>query len=100
MAAEKAGRKIAVEVKSFINRSQVDDLENALGQYLLYRSLLKRREPDRTIFLAIPLRVFDGILSSPLGHVALEDYSLRLIVFDQHHEVIDQWINFQNIDKS
>jgi hypothetical protein len=31
-AAEKEGRKIAVEVKSFIGASEIYDLENALGQ--------------------------------------------------------------------
>ncbi len=57
LAAEKSGLQIAVEIKSFISRSQVNDLENALGQYLLYRSLLKRREPERVIYLAVPLRL-------------------------------------------
>ena len=35
LAAEKHGQKIAVEIKSFVGRSDVDDLEKALGQYLL-----------------------------------------------------------------
>jgi hypothetical protein len=36
IAAEKASRKIAVEVKSFVSGSKMTDLENALGQYTLY----------------------------------------------------------------
>jgi XisH protein len=36
LAAERQGLKIAVEVKSFVGRSDVDDLEKALGQYILY----------------------------------------------------------------
>jgi hypothetical protein len=35
-AAERAGKRIAVEVKSFEGQSEVHDLEEALGQYLLY----------------------------------------------------------------
>ena len=31
LAAEKRGQKIAVEIKSFVGRSDVDDLEKALG---------------------------------------------------------------------
>ncbi|WP_413176121.1 element excision factor XisH family protein [Anabaena azotica] len=38
IAAEKTGQKIAVEIKSFIGASLVTDLENALGQYILYRT--------------------------------------------------------------
>ena len=35
-AAEREGKKIAVEIKSFVSQSPVKDLENALGQYMLY----------------------------------------------------------------
>jgi len=34
IAAEKGSRKIAVEIKSFSGRSEVADLEKALGQYI------------------------------------------------------------------
>lgn len=52
-SAEKAGQKIAVEVKSFVGASDMNDLENALGQYLVYRSVIARTEPDRKLYLAI-----------------------------------------------
>ena len=35
-AAEKKDKRIAVEVKSFISPSPVKDLEQALGQYIMY----------------------------------------------------------------
>ncbi|MBW4506951.1 MAG: XisH family protein [Scytonematopsis contorta HA4267-MV1] len=35
LVAEKEGCKIAVEIKSFISPSPINDLENALGQYIL-----------------------------------------------------------------
>src|SRR5713101_5330663 len=54
LAAEKAGKRIAVEVKSFVSESQMHDLEVALGQFLLYRAILEEQEPDRMLFLAIP----------------------------------------------
>jgi XisH protein len=42
IAAEKAARKIAVEVKSFVSGSKMKmtDLENALGQFTLYHDVL------------------------------------------------------------
>src|SRR5690348_6180079 len=54
IAAEKEGRKIAVEIKSFLGDSELDDLEDALGQYGVYRAILELREPDRLIYLALP----------------------------------------------
>lgn len=36
-AAEKSGRKIAVEIKSFLNPSAITDFHSALGQFLNYR---------------------------------------------------------------
>ncbi len=47
LAAEKAGRRIAVEIKGFTGASRVADLEQALGQLVLYRAILAEREPDR-----------------------------------------------------
>ena len=57
LAAEKHGQKIAVEIKSFVGRSDVDDLEKALGQYLLYHDILVQREPDRILYLAVRRRM-------------------------------------------
>jgi len=57
LAADKEGRKIAVEVKSFLGASEVADLENALGKYILYREILEETEPDRLIHLAVSVEV-------------------------------------------
>ncbi|WP_375339686.1 element excision factor XisH family protein [Okeania sp. SIO2G4] len=36
LAAQKEGQKIAVEIKSFLGVSPINDLEQALGQYIIY----------------------------------------------------------------
>ena len=53
LAAEKEGRRIAVEVKSFLGPSELDDLERALGQYGIYRVVLEKRNPQRLLYLAL-----------------------------------------------
>ena len=58
LAAEKEGKRIAVEVKSFIGSSPVQDLEQALGQYIMYSQILERQNSDRLLYLAIPENVF------------------------------------------
>lgn len=46
-AAENADYKIAFEVKSFVGKYDVDNLEKALEQYILYSDILSEREPER-----------------------------------------------------
>ena len=91
LAATRGSERIAVEVKSFIGRSSVADLEQALGQYLLYRVLLARQEPGRTLFLAVPVNAYEGVLSSALGKVAVEEYDLHLVVVDIDNVRIERW---------
>ena len=50
IAAEKDNEKIAVEIKSFVGASEMNDLENALGQFIFYRAILAENEPDRELF--------------------------------------------------
>jgi hypothetical protein len=92
LAAERAGEQIAVEIKSFVGKSAVADMEQALGQYLLYRSLLQRHEPARRLVLAVPVDAFETILSTDLGRVVREDYTLSILVFDADQEIIRQWL--------
>lgn len=67
LAAEKPGQKIAVEIKSFISPSDMEDLKEALGQFILYHDLLALTEPDRTLYLAIRETVFIDLFEEPIG---------------------------------
>jgi hypothetical protein len=53
IAAEQNGRKIVVEIKSFLSPSPMRDFQLALGQYILYRNLINLTEPEYIIYLAI-----------------------------------------------
>lgn len=93
IGAERAGQQIAVEIKSFAGASSVRDLEDSLGQYLLYRSLLLRKEPERVIYLAVPATAYATTFRSPVGEAAILDFTLKLLVFDPVQEAIVQWID-------
>ena len=43
IAAERGIEKIAIEIKSFRRASDIKDLEEAIGQFVLYNQLLKRQ---------------------------------------------------------
>jgi len=92
IAAEKIGHKIAVEVKSFVGQSEVNDLEHALGQFILYHDILANVESDRTLYLAIRDTVFVDVFQEPIGEVLLHNQRLRLIVFQLETETVTQWI--------
>ena len=67
LTAEKENQKIAVEVKSFASPSNMADLENALGQYILYQNIIEEIEPDRTLYLAVHEEIFRPFLRSLWG---------------------------------
>ncbi|MBI3958123.1 MAG: XisH family protein [Chloroflexi bacterium] len=92
LAAERGNRLIAVEVKSFIGRSEVHDLELALGQYMLYRGLMKEEDAERTLYLGVSRTVFEGLFQHPLGRFTIEEFHVKMLVFDPDERKIHRWI--------
>lgn len=92
LAAQKASDKIAVEVKSFIGPSEIRDLENALGQFVLYQNALSLVEPDRILYLAIREAVYLDLFEEEIGKMLLERNVIKLLSFNPEQEVITRWI--------
>lgn len=92
ISAEKNLQKIVVEVKSFVGQSDVKDLEQALGQYILYRQILNETKIDRDLYLAVSRLTFNSVFTIQLGQMLLTNQIIKLIVFDDKSEVIVQWI--------
>ena len=65
LAAEKDGVRIAVEVKSFLSPSPLSDFHLAVGQFVNYRLALHEHDPQRQLFLAIPLDTYDTFFGLP-----------------------------------
>ena len=92
IAAERQGETIAVEIKSFLRQSEVADLEDALGQFVLYRAALRRHDPARRLLLAVPLDAFDSVWSDDVGRDVVEDEKVSLIVYDPAEGIIKRWV--------
>jgi hypothetical protein len=94
LAAEKGNHRIAVEIKSFLGRSEVSDLEKALGQYILYRDIMREleSEKDRKLYLAVHRAVYVDVFQEPFGRLLIDNGHLHLVVFDEYKEEIFQWI--------
>jgi predicted RecB family endonuclease len=92
ITAEKGGQRIAVEVKTFAGISDMSDLEKALGQYLAYRSVMNRTKSDRSLYLAVHDEVYVDIFDEPIAKLLVEDYNIKIIVFEPNQEIILKWI--------
>ncbi len=91
VAAEKSGRKIAIEIKSFLKNSTITDFHGALGQFLNYRLGLQMTDSDRVLYLAVPEDTFDSFFQERFVQEAIRLYQLRLLVYDSDKEVIVSW---------
>jgi len=92
LAAERGTEKIAVEIKSFTRPSDMKDLEEALGQFVLYARLLIRYYPDHTLYLAVSENIRKTVFEEEAGQTLIEDGIIRLVTFDPKEEAIIRWI--------
>jgi len=93
IAAEKAGLKIAVEIKSFLGDSVIYEFHGALGQFLNYRTILETEDLDYILYLAVPKEVYNTFFQWKLTQKIVHQHQLKLIVYDTYSEVLVKWIN-------
>ena len=91
--AERDGKKIAIEVKSFLKKSFMTNFHEAMGQYLDYKSALEDFDPHRVVFLALPLYAFNNIIfQGRFIQKRIKEEQAKLIIFDPIKNEITQWI--------
>ncbi|ELS04783.1 XisH protein [Xenococcus sp. PCC 7305] len=93
IAAEQDGRRIVVEIKSFISPSLMRDFELALGQYILYRNLINLAEPEYQVYLAIKDSIYDNFFKRDSIQIVTKLNQVLLLVVDTEKEKITRWIN-------
>lgn len=93
IAAEQSGRKIVVEIKSFLSPSPMKDFELALGQYILYRNLINLTEPEYKIYLAIKESTYQNFFTRDSIKEIVELNQILMIVVNVEKEEILKWIN-------
>lgn len=91
LAAERAGQKIAVEIKSFLKNSAVSEFHTALGQFISYRKLLNEQYPEYVLYLAIPLDTYTSFFATQFAQDIVSTCNLKLIVYEPVKETIEQW---------
>jgi hypothetical protein len=92
LAAERGATKIAVEIKSFLGRSPINDLQNALGQYALYLSVLEIVDPQRKLYVALGKTAYDDLVELETFRLVVRRFRVALLVVGIRAEELVEWI--------
>ena len=71
--------------------SDIADLEQAIGQFVLYRVLLRTQEPGRTLWLAVPDDVWKTVFLEPVGEAIRVETLDHVLRVDPEREEVVQW---------
>lgn len=92
IAAEKGKEQIAVEIKSFLDPSTVNDFHAAVGQYLHYRLGFKYNDISRELYLAVPSEIYTAEFSKALFQDSIKTHKIKIISYTTDPIGIEQWI--------
>jgi glucose-6-phosphate 1-dehydrogenase len=92
ISADKGNKKIAVEIKSFLQNSTLTEFYQAFGQFLSYKHALEMAEPERELYLAVPCDVYDEFFKQIFVQELVQRYAIKLLIYKPETEELLQWI--------
>ena len=92
LAAFKNDEKIAVEIKSFLAASTISEFHTAIGQFINYRIALEDSDPERLLYLAVPLDVYKRFFQFSFIQTVIQRNQIPLLVYDTEKKEITKWI--------
>ncbi|MCC5605858.1 XisH family protein [Nostoc sp. CHAB 5834] len=93
LAAIKDDKKIAVEIKTFLAASTISEFHTAIGQFINYRIALEDDDPERWLYLAVPLDVYRRFFRYPFIQTVIVRNKIPLLVYDTEKQEIAEWIS-------
>ncbi|MGF2039669.1 MAG: element excision factor XisH family protein [Nostoc sp. CmiVER01] len=64
-----------------------------LGQFINYRGALRRRQPKRVLYLAVPLTIYKTFFQLDFPKEMIAENQVKMLIYDVEQEVIFQWRN-------
>ncbi len=64
-----------------------------MGQFLNYRVALEESQPQRILYLAVPIGVYRRFFTLPFVQTIIQRFQIILIIYDPVDEVILEWKN-------
>ena len=92
ITATKHNQQIAVEIKSFLQDSTLTEFYQSVGQFLIYKQALEIEEPDRELYLAVPVDTYESFFKQLLVQEIIRRYDIKLVIYEPESEEIIQWI--------
>lgn len=86
-------RVLVIEIKEFAGPSPMNRLEEALGQYQVYRSYLRQIAPEEQLYLAVDKASYDSLFARLSFQRIVDDYQLSLVIVDVPNEEVARWID-------
>lgn len=92
LGAERGADRIAVEIKTFPHKSAFADLHPAVGQFVVYRTILDEVAPSRWLYLAVSDESYEKVFQRPSISILREKLNMSLLVVSLNSEEIAKWI--------
>ena len=84
---------MVVEIKCFEDSAiETTELYGAIGQYLVYRSLLREHDVQVPLYLAVPRHAYEGVINRMALSVMTQN-DVKMIVVDLEREAVIQWLS-------
>lgn len=85
-------KKIAVEIKTFLAASTISEFHTAVGQFINYRIALEDDDPERLLYLAVPLDIYKRFFQNSFIQKVIQRNQIAILVYDTEKKEIAQWI--------
>lgn len=92
IVAEKGLTKIAVEVKSFISPSLINEFNKATGQYVSYDESLEMSNNERILYLAMPDEVYAKLITKTIVQRVIKRLKIKILLFNPEAKTVESWI--------
>ena len=71
----------------------MNELEKAVGQYIIYRTFMQADYAERELYLAVSVDVYQGIFQRPAIQDVITEQRIHLLVFEPDLAEVMQWIS-------
>jgi hypothetical protein len=93
IGAEKDDKKIAIELKSFVGPSNINEFHKAVGQFNDYFVILEILDPSRILYLAIPEKIWNTFFQEIVIQKAIQRVQAKVIIYNPSTKKIVKWID-------
>ena len=91
MEVMKDGETAYILIKCFSDPNITQEIFGAVGQYLVYRTLLNKVKSEAVLYLSVPENIYQKHFTDPIRR-ALQSNGIKMIIVDLAKEEIVQWI--------